>query len=396
LSLIRRYKKIKKTLIYVSVLSGLCFFASCKKDDDNIDNPEPLPAAELTVEQSRNEVLRLSTSLEEDVQNLIDAEGIDQLEYISDLVNSETSSTLSRGTAAETRKDKAVRIARGMTSNLKSAFSRRSGRFISEVADENDTFVFEDFVGNWVWNEEAEDAEFISESDVISITFNSDEDDTELSGQLIIRSLELVQDAENNDLPVAIDIELRIDGEELISFDFDAIYNENDEPTSISTGAFIQPLRMDFDYTLANNVATGNTSYSFNNELVYSLNGTVVFTDNTLEEPSNIAGEIIYDGVRIEGNLDVAALNDFEGDDEIDAINDALICDFFTNDANQLIGSVTVQEDPATVGNPEACDPLPFIVYSDGSQENLLDLVDGAVTNLEDFVDTQLDELEEL
>ncbi len=234
-------KNINKLTIYA--LASMLALASCKDDVEEIQDDQletgiveiPDSFSNYTTEQNKTNLEDNGISLVNEMEGLKSSTGIETSSQLANL--------LSRASVAP---------ANGrMTHTVRTLANYGNGKasvrdvFASLRTKNEDPASIQEFynhyTGVYTWNVQEENWDFSRESDHIIFKFPATENSTENNAEFIIHSYEGIMVANpmdqqyEGDLPTKIVMEAKVDGEKVIGYDFMAAYNQEGEPTNVTT-----------------------------------------------------------------------------------------------------------------------------------------------------------------
>lgn len=369
---------MNKTIISIGLLSGLMFFSSCKKDDDN-NQPNNLSTSEskTTLEQTAN-------SLKVDLTSMVENESMDAFDSFSDIMGNLDGNETS---TARTGKKSYKQYVQSLKDALKNASNASNARMAADVD-------FETTKGIYEWSESLDDFKKTGTSDKLIIKFPSQENDTINNATLTFNSYS--EDANEN--PTKIDMNLVENSTTILSIDFTATYDAENEPTTFDGVVKMSP------YTFSADLKKTGTAVSFNTKIESStitipiastsFNGT--FTDVSYEDPIKINGSAQLYEITIVGDINAQEIekaddNDNDAEESEKIINENANVYFTKTSTNQKIGDVSV--DLIEAGNDtEDGQTKLYVTYTDGSKADLEVVFESVIDEIEKAVDELDDE----
>lgn len=360
-----------KILLFVS-FSIILF--SCDPDD----GPEL-----LAPEDAKTAIVENSNNLSTDIIGIFQSEGADALKDLINLTNSmdpfNGRSSLNR---TETNK-----LLMEKSSQFKSIFIPKES--VNLRTDQHGGF---DFELNWGVYEWVIDG-FIKTSDegsMIIIRFPTEGSQTNNAELRITGYEETLITYDDNGFPfegyypTLITADLSVDGNLMVDLNFEVAYNQIGSPEEANIYLLINPYKFQLTFNGPNNQSANlSASISKHNDIIASVNLDVVFVDQENDEISVLEGFVQYLDVKISGKIDVEGLVEI---DEMGVGNPNEFIDLKLSIGSQVAGTIILVEE-ADVDFPDETYWVPFVEYSDGSKENLLDVLEESIIELELFFD---------
>lgn len=206
--------------------------------------------------------------------------------------------------------------------------------------------MFDMYIGVYNWNSQTEEWDYTKEGDKIVFKFPSVEGGASNNASFIIHSYKGVNTTTSlnedysGDLPTQLVTEIQVDGKKEVEYKFNASYNEEGEPTSVTTSLMVNAFI--FSISAENNTENVGAEYSLKKgeKILISLGAGAKgkFTAQHIEDMDNSetgnAGDIATEvsayfqlmNIKIAGNLNVEKYAD--GQDAIYAGNDSTEFDY--------------------------------------------------------------------
>lgn len=367
---------MNKTIISVGLLSLSMFFSSCKKDDDNNDS-QP---SELSASESKTTLDQTANSLKSDLTTMVENESMDAVDNFGNVIKNLDSKSSNARLGKKSYKQY-VQILKDALNNTSNASNARMAA---------DDFDFETTKGIYEWSESLDDFKKTGTSDKLILKFPSQENDTINNATLTFNSYS--EDANEN--PTKIDMNLVENSTTILSIDYTAAYDAEDEPTMFDGEVKMPP------YTFSADLKKTGTAVSFNTKIASStitipiastsFNGT--FSDVSYEDPIKIDGSAQLYEITIVGSINAQEIQKADdNDDEAEKIiNENADVYFKKTSTNQKIGDVSV--DLIDVANDEDEDVKLYVTYTDGSKADLEVVFESVIDEIEKAVDELDDE----
>jgi len=258
-------KQLNKLTAYAIAIAVT--FSACKEDDVAENDPTtgkteiPDSFSSFTTEQNKANLEDNGIELIQEVDDLKNSDGVNASSSFAYFLNkSESSGTNSRVFE---------------TFRILSSFSKGKADMhdvttsLRTTAEEPQSIqeFYDTYVGRIEWNSKTNEWDFTEEGDQIVFVFPSSEEKTTNDAELYIHSYEGIESPNplgeeyEGDLPTKLKMELKVEGQPALNYDFSANYNQDGEPTSVNTALSIN------NYTIAFKVRNDGTdagaAYSF-------------------------------------------------------------------------------------------------------------------------------------
>lgn len=351
-------KTIKSTLL---IVLGLALY-SC--DDDKKEEV-------ATPEEAKASMNQMAVSMEDDLVQMVNNDGVNALTELLDLVTETDSGPFSGRVKPEAKSSEIIaqRIKR-----LKNIFIPASAR-----VNENVLFVFEDALGVYDYNFEIQDFELVEQGgDKVQVNFPTAESTTNNATLNLTDYADLLiideYDGWESYYPTVLQADLSVDNETLVVLDLSANYSADGLPEKAEVSLTLLPF--EFSMKFSDDVSTkSSVSYSMSKsgEKIMGSSLTVVYTSSDKEMLESLQGEVYYRSIALKGKLDVSKLDE---EAEFYDINDFI--DLALYDGSTKIGDIVFEDDE--------WETIAYIEYADGSKELLEDLLAPVIEELEDFI----------
>ena len=319
-----------KKLTIILLSTGLILF-SCNKDDKDNTGFVDVDFGTETVEQNKDKLEDSGQDFVAQMDLLKDEEGISAIGSFTSFL--ETSMPFGED---ETMNANIFNTLYG----LKSAAKNNNPKLYIDAIMEGDdpesiAEIWDQLKGIYTWNSDTEEWDIESSETVAEFHFPSTEDGTTNNAVFAITSytgIEGISPVEDytGDLPTSLEANLKIDGVQYFAYSFSASYNDQGEPTSVSTSVTLGT------YVLSASVTNTDTqigaTYSFKNgETIifdFGLSTSGNFDEDNLNNEDLEPDDVIYSGnahfqlmnVKIAGTVDMkkmmAAEREIYADDE--------------------------------------------------------------------------------
>lgn len=332
--------------IFATVLLASIFLYSCDKNEETTSKEEELSPAEASAMMSES-----ADQMADDILTLAESEGV---EGLMDLIGLLELDDISVGRADQDN------WARQKLALLKHYFLDGP---VARVSD--DDFYLEDIAGLYEWNSETEEFD-VTASEIFAILFPTEGSDVN-NAEFQISEL-VIED----ELPVVITSALLIDDTEVIKLSYEVEWTFDEVPVEAEVSLFVTPFTFSVSYNSTFDVNTSLiTSVSLDDEVITSIDVDAEFEDDAKEELVALEGSIQYRDLSLEGEIDLRDLQ--EDADPNDYINLELYNEDFK------IGDIVFEM--------EEDDYVAYVVYADGSKENLEDILLSIEEELEELLE---------
>lgn len=349
---------MKKLL--VALIFGLFVLSGCQNDDDK--------NADLTTEEASAAINSAANELSDDIISIVESEGLNALMDLTLLLDG---SQVIGGRVNERAWTK-ERVDLIIQYFVNGPAARTNNEGVTS---------FEDIKGLYEWNPELQDFDKEA-SEFFIVKFPTAESETN-NAELKISDLQLVTVTDEEDdfvseyeIPSVIIGYLKVDGETLVELNFEVDWSSTGDPEKADISLFISPFTFDlnFDDTFAKS-ASILASVSINNELIAGIDLDVEFETTDKESPVLLEGYVQYRGVKVQGNIDMTEIP--EDANPNDYINLAL----YSNESK--VGDIVfvLEEDDSGFD-----DYVAYVQYSDGTQENLEELLEPVFAEIESIL----------
>jgi hypothetical protein len=225
---------MKKKIFYGLLVFLLVSLVGCKKDKD--DDPFSAPYSELTVEQNKENVEQESIEFVEEIRDLGEADAIEVLIQMGDLMEGEGESM-----------EKKVIAPFDAGSSLKNteAPAKVLLKSLKSTAEDPNSFseLWAHFKAKYTWNFVTEEFDSTGSEDALIIEFPGKEGDLTNTAVLTVNEFGVVDITDPIEWPEGIDpelltslhAELEYNGTVIASFDFDASYQSNGMPLEVTS-----------------------------------------------------------------------------------------------------------------------------------------------------------------
>lgn len=279
---------MNKKLLSILVILAFMFAISCEKDK------------EPTVEENKATLDDLATLVEEDINMVFEGEALDVMTCLGDLM--EISDTLCFS----------LPLKKSAEANI--TFRNYYKAWIPLPDD--GPFDFQQKVGTYTWNAEYQGWIILQNNpnDKIIIIFPSEGHlSTTNDVTLTFYAFEQVKITEGGYNPSRIDANLYLDSDKLIDLDFTASWAlSSGDPISMDIELFIKPFTFSGGFSISGTTISVNASLDRDDSKIISGNITLTFKTDLLENLAKIEGYLQYRIVKLDGEVDIAAIEALE------------------------------------------------------------------------------------
>ncbi len=336
-------------------LLGLFVFSSCEEDAEK--------EADLNSEDSKVLIDGSASDMTEDVISLIESDGVKAATDFAELLDG---SEVINGRTSQSGWTKAKLEL--ITQYFVNGPSARTGT--DEITS------FEDIKGLYEWNPDLND--FNKEtSDFFIVKFPTEESEVNNS-ELKISELEFVTVVDEYDgfideyeVPSKINGYLKVDEVTLIILSYSVDWSENGIPEKADIELFVSPFTFLLTFNDAITKSSLLTSIELNEEVITEVDLDVTFEDETKEEVLLVDGSVQYRNLKIQGEIDPREV-------PVDGNPNEYI-DLSLYSADTKVGDIDF------VFEEEVGDYVAYVRYSDGSVDNLDDLLEPTLQEIEDI-----------
>jgi hypothetical protein len=355
---------MKKLLSLAALSLVIGFLASCNKDDEN--------GNQLSKNEAQAKLNALNSEATNDLEDLANADGFSALRSLFDLTELDDPFA----GRASNDKQKVRNYFRKKGNELRTIFIKKtagSGRIQSD-----EPFDFNAHKGIYEWNFDTESFVKTGSSSIIEIRFPT-EGSTTNNATLKITAYSEVElfDEEWEEIyfePEVIQASLAVDGEEVASLDLNIDWDEEGFPLMADITVELVPFtgNLTFDVSGAM-VSTVSASIFHNDDILLATSVTVTYDDASKSEESieTIVGYVQVRDVKLEGDVDVEAMDQSSDGDPNDYVHLALFAD------GTKLGDIVFEDEDG--------EWIPYIQYADGSKEKLEDVLEPILDELDNL-----------
>jgi hypothetical protein len=356
---------ITKKLLALAVLVVLIGISSCNDDD----GPN-----QLTKDEAKAKIASFNSTASGDISGVADADGVKAVQDFFNLVD--TDDPFGR---IGTDKKKVRAFFHDKGQEFKSIFVTKAsgGRTASD-----EPFDFEGNSGIYVWNPEIGEAggfEKISAAEIIIVRFPTDGSETN-NAELRLTAYSEVEffDEEFQEYsyePASLTATISVDGVEVASLDLEINWTDDGFPRSASVTLGVAPYSAAISFDDGSPTSsTLSVSFKKNQEVLVATTVTARYSSSNKSEDDleSLDGFVQFRNLSIEGSVNIEAANQAEVD--WNAIIDAdLLID------GQKLGDIVFVE--------ENDEPVPYLVYADGTQEKLEAVLQPVIDEIEQLTE---------
>lgn len=331
-------KKVNKLTAYAVALA--VFFSACKEDDVVESDPTtgtteiPEDFSTYTPEQNKANLEDNGIELINEMESLKDAPGVE--------ASASFAYWMDQSSAAPAN-GKILRTAHVLQKYQKGTASAEdifaSMRMASDEPESIQEF-YDQYVGVYSWNSSTEEWDYSKEGNKIVFEFPSTETGSSNDAELIIHSYEGVDisntlaDDYHGDLPTKLVTEVKVDGTQVVAYNFTAAYNQEGEPTSVKTSLSLN--NFTFAFEAKNDSENVGSAYSLTKgeKILISMGAGAkgTFTTEQIEKVDNNdsynEGDVVTEAnayfqvmdIKMAGSIDIKAMADkgwFDEEEEV-------------------------------------------------------------------------------
>ncbi len=355
-----------KNLLSLLLLTTI-LITSCGEDDGTNGTSE-----DFTAEQAKAKMDNITSQAGDDVVAMVQSEGVDALAAFAELFQD-----FDQFSGRTEQK-----------SWVKTKLDIITHRFVSGPAGRvnEDEFLFDDIKGVYDWNPELGDFEKSAASEMFIVNFPT-EGSTSNNAQLKINDLQFITFTESDEfgeytteLPTVIDASLSVDSEVFISVDATATWSSDGFPDEVDLTLILS--EFEFNVTL-NDLEALKTSVASsilkNGETLIAIDVDIEFETTDKEEPVVLGGFVQYSDLKVSGDIDARNL-----EDDADP-NDYIDLEIFSG--TQKLGDVVFVLEEVIEDGETYEEYIPYVEYSDGTKENLEDLLEPILEDIEEALE---------
>jgi len=351
-----------KNLVGILSLASIFFIVSCESEELETG------LSNLTSEEASAVINDVAGQMDDDIIDMVESDGIKALEDFAAIFTDVADFENGRAAKRSWIRKKLELIARAFVTSP-----------ASRVTDDDD-FVFDDVKGVWIWNPKLDKFEKSSEEDVFIAKFPT-EGSSENNAELTITKLELVMITSSDEwgeysyqeLSEA-EGSLMVDSEKVIELGVSISWSDEGYPTKGSAELDIAPFSFAAAYDdTQTTVSSASASISKNDEILMAVNGQIIFSSSEKASVTFVEGFVQYSNLKIDGTVDASFEWSDENGEVVDDVNDFVNLDMLIDD--QKVGDIVFEEDIA------------YLVYTDGTKENLEELLEPIIENIEESIE---------
>ncbi len=329
-----------KKLFFVS-LSVLFILSGCQNDEEE-------QSVDLTTEESKQLIDDSGVSLSDDVVSLVESDGVNQLIDLLNLLDEHDVMYARTSRKAWTKERLDL---------IKQYFV--DGPAVKMGVETPSSL--EDIKGQYIWNPKLEEFD-VEVSEIFIVQFPTEGSSTN-NAEFIISNLEYAEIDLN--LPELINAQLKVDEVVIVELAYDVNWSADGTPQEADVSLLLSPFRFVIDFVDVFAKSTSLlTSVFINDEIIISVDVDVSYESESKTDPFLIEGFVQYRSLKIDGVVDAREIG-LEANPN-DFINLAL----YSEDSK--IGDIifVLEEDSDGIR-----DYIPYVEYSDGSRQNLEDVL---------------------
>lgn len=356
-------KKITLFLMTGCVLA----FSGCNKEDDQPDVTQTdIPAAE-----AKTTLSGMSDTMKGDVVSITQSEGV---EAVTDLLGL-FSSGFFEEEGRMLSKEEGKFLIREKARMARSFMIPQSARKM----EDDGSFNFAEAKGVYEWNAENEKFDYASGGEAVVVKFPT-EGSASNNAVLRLTNYEEVLiefEGERYFNPTVIAADLSVDEVELITLDLEINWSSKGEPETASVDLFVKPFSFTLNFDDSES-ATAELEASIDNgtESIVAVSVKVDYTSAEKEDVKLVDGFVSYRAIKIDGDIDVAALDASEDGDPNDYVHLSLLS------SDKKLGDIIFVKEEIEAGME---DWVPYVKYNDDSTQKLEDILKPVLDEAEAF-----------
>jgi hypothetical protein len=314
--------KMKKISILLFSLAIMALFAtSCKKDSSS--SPSEPGFSNNTVEQNKQSMEQSGIDLVNNMDQLRTNTGIKTLAALADLTSQNTS--IQKCGLQKSKIFEVIYVAKSISQGNRSV-ENISNQLKSTKAFSEDTTiaqVFESNKGTWNWDPQLGDFVKTPGGNSIIINFPAVKGSTVNNATITLYSytgqhITSIIDDYNGDYPTGLSMDMKVDNQKVMAYNFAATYNSDGTPSSVTTSWELTPFI--FSVSFINTQSKVSIDYSLKNaanvivDLGWSASGN--FTKSNIDNSTNPSTVVTSTtaffqlmNVKITGTLNIKDLN---------------------------------------------------------------------------------------
>ncbi|WPP52063.1 hypothetical protein [Catalinimonas niigatensis] len=321
-------KKVNKLTVYAVALA--VFFSACKEDDVVESDPTtgtteiPETFSSFTPEQNKANLEDNGIELIQEMDALKDAPGVEATASFAYWMD-QAPATAANGRILRTAHT--IQKYQKGDASAKDIFA--SMRMAADEPASIQEF-YNQYMGVYSWNATHQEWDYSKEGGKIVFKFPGTENGSSNNAELLIHSYEGVNTPNpidedySGDLPTKLVTEVKVDGAQVMVYNFNAAYNQQGEPTSVKTSLSLNTFT--FAFEAKNDSENVGSAYSLTkgNKILISMGAGAkgTFTTEQIEKVDNSdsynEGDIVTEAnaffqvmdVKMAGSVNVATLVD--------------------------------------------------------------------------------------
>ncbi len=356
---------MRNRIFTVALMISFIGFISCQKDKDD---------SNVSVKESKTILENLPNQMKEDINAVYDESGWVAANAFVSLM------AIDDPVFGNTVQKKSTRDKLTLDKVLKMSMLKGS-----------DPLVFTDYVGTYTWNPVNQGWMIVQNdpSDKVIFKFPLDgPQGTNNNVTLTLSDYQEVEITETNEYftdvyyePTLISADLSVDGTKYLELNFSASWDlSTGEPTNFDASLFVKP------YTLS--LTMGQESNAFQVEFIMkegdsricSVGMDVTASGSDILTPETFSGYVQYRQVKLEGDVNLAALEGLETQPTVDFLNSNVDLAFYNYPEDSKFADVEFKEDTETGGMGIN------ILFTDGTTMDGMEFINNLMAAMDEYM----------
>jgi len=350
--------KNKIILLAITAIAVTMLLGSCGKDEDEV--------GVFTAEEAKVEIRSANEQIMNNMGEMTNTDAFATLNMLMSIVNVYDYMPILQSQQNMLKQLNVAKIGRLLPINFPTNISTKSTLETKNTGEG----------GVWVYNFDLWSIEFVEPSDDVVLRFPSNDQaytNRVNDAELRIANLQLVT-IQGVSEPVNANVTLMVGTQTLMTMDYNATYNNDGMPTSMSLDVQIAPYRLTLSLSSSGLTYTSTLSLMKGDARLMGYSLTATFSANVnMEQISKIEGWIEAAPSRLSGNIQVLSLNNCLPDD-INCANNSFDLQLLHIGANKIIGNIEARLYHDVEWNETY--PELAIIYSDGTYEYLFNVME--------------------
>jgi len=356
---------MRKRIFALTLMVSFIGFISCQKDKND---------SEVSVQDSKSILENLPKQMQEDINAVYDENGWMAANAFISLMS------IDDPVFGDPVNKKSTRDKLTLDKFLKMSMLKGS-----------DPLVFDDYVGTYTWNPANQGWVIVQNDPSDKIIFKFPLDGPQGTNNNVTLTLNDYQDVEITETneyftdvyyePTLISADLSVDGTKYLELNFSASWDlSTGEPTNFDASLFVKP------YTLS--LTMGQESNAFQVEFIMkegdnricSVGMDVTASGNDVLTPETFSGYVQYHQVKIEGDVNLAAIEELETEPTVDFLNTNVDLAFYNYPENSKFADVEFVENASTGGMGIN------ILFTDGTSMDGMEFINSMLAVMDEYM----------